>query len=60
MTKKKSTRELIAVLLGGGQLNALESAELAAFDPDALAAELAVSQLEAEEAVRVLFGHFNR
>jgi len=38
--KKKSTRELIAVLLGGGQLNALESAELAAFDPDAAAAEL--------------------
>ena len=40
MTPGKSARELIAVLLAGGRLNALESAELAAFDPDSLCAEL--------------------
>ena len=49
MTQKRSTRELIAILLGGGQLNALESAELAAFDPDALGAELEEAKRRLEE-----------
>ena len=46
---KKSTRELIAVLLGGGRLNALESAELAAFDPDSLRAELEAAKQRLKE-----------
>jgi hypothetical protein len=47
---KKTVREMIAVLLGGGQLNALESAELAAFDPDAVAAELAAARRKLADA----------